>query len=102
MRVEMQKKPAAVAVSIQHNQHDVVRQLNTLRIKLEVARKRRGMSARRLAEKSGVAASTIRAIERGNRKAPPHYGTMEKLAEALGMDPRDILWPGNPYALDDE
>lgn len=72
------------------------------RLKLEVARKRRGMSARRLAEQSGVAPSTIRAIERGHRKAAPRYDTMEKLAEALGMAPHDILWPGNPYALDEE
>lgn len=68
---------------------------------LEVARKRRGLSARRLAEKSGVAASTIRAIEREQRIAAPHYDTMQKLAEALSMNPHDILWPGNPYALDD-
>ena len=93
------KKPTA---RIQSARHDVVQVPMRGRMKLEVARKRRGMSARRLAEKSGVAASTIRAIEREKRTAAPHYDTMQKLAEALGMNPHDILWPGDPYALDEE
>jgi transcriptional regulator with XRE-family HTH domain len=52
------------------------------------------MSATELATRAKVATSTITAIERG---AMPHMATIRKLAAALGCEPQDIAWPGDPF-----
>jgi len=58
------------------------------------------MSATELAARAKVATSTIMAIERG---AAPHMGTIRKLAAALGCEPQDIAWTGDPFgALDSD
>jgi transcriptional regulator with XRE-family HTH domain len=64
------------------------------------ARKRAVLSMNELAKKANVSASTIMDIERGAR---PQMRTIRKLAEALGVEPTDIAWPGDPLgALDQE
>ncbi len=47
------------------------------------------MSQRELAEASGLAASTVANIERG--ESEPRYATIRKLARALDVDPRELL-----------
>ena len=44
----------------------------------------------RLAEVAGVSPTTVSGIESG-RISRPHFGTLGKLARALGVDPRDLL-----------
>lgn len=44
----------------------------------------------RLAEEAGVSPTTVSGIESG-RIARPHFGTVRKLARALGVDPRELL-----------
>jgi transcriptional regulator with XRE-family HTH domain len=49
----------------------------------------RTMTIRQLAVKSGVDHSAISAIERGLRT--PHPSTIKKLADALEIEPRELL-----------
>jgi transcriptional regulator with XRE-family HTH domain len=56
---------------------------------LEEARLRRRLTQRALAARSGVSLSTIQAIEAG-RSSRVRFGTMEKLADVLGVEPEDI------------
>ncbi len=44
----------------------------------------------RLAEEAGVSPTTVSGIESG-RISRPHFGTVKKLARALGVDPRELL-----------
>ena len=46
----------------------------------------------RLAEEAGVSPTTVSGIESG-RISRPHFGTLGKLARALGVDPRELLAP---------
>ena len=57
--------------------------------KLRHWRLARTMSIRELAERSGVNHSAISEMERDKRN--PHPGTIRKLAEALGVEPRELL-----------
>jgi transcriptional regulator with XRE-family HTH domain len=66
---------------------------------LEEARLSKLFSAYELAKRSGVAHTTIIDIEQKNAK--PRLSTIRKLADALGVDPRDIAWPGNPLRQPD-
>jgi transcriptional regulator with XRE-family HTH domain len=59
-------------------------------------RKRRDFSANEVARRAGVAASTIRRIERGD---PPHIETINKIARALDCAPETIDWPGDPFGM---
>ena len=43
-----------------------------------------------LAEEAGVSPTTVSGIESG-RISRPHFGTVRKLARALGVDPRELL-----------
>ncbi len=57
--------------------------------KLKELRERRTLSQRELAERSGVAHTTIHALEVGKRtSAWPR--TVRSLAEALGVDPHEL------------
>ena len=49
----------------------------------------------RLAEEAGVSPTTVSGIENG-RISSPHFGTMRKLARALGVDPGGLLSAGEP------
>ena len=46
----------------------------------------------KLAEEAGVSPTTVSGIESG-RISNPHFGTVRKLAQALGVDPRGLLSP---------
>ncbi len=52
-------------------------------------REERGLSVEELAEKSGISATTIRAVERGDREARGE--TVAKLAKPLGLT-FDEVW----------
>ena len=60
-----------------------------IRLRLKEWRERRGLTQWGLAEKSGVGYATIARLEiyPGN----PRLTTLYRLAEALGVDPRDLL-----------
>ncbi len=57
--------------------------------KLKEARTRQLLTQQELAEKSGVGTNTIIRIERG--QVEPHFRTIRKLAEALGVEPQTLL-----------
>ena len=44
----------------------------------------------RLAKEAGVSPTTVSGIETG-RIARPHFGTLQKLAQALDLDPKVLL-----------
>lgn len=54
-------------------------------------REDRALSLQDLADRSGVAKATIVALEAGRRPARP--ATRRKLAEALRVQPNEIVWP---------
>jgi len=56
---------------------------------LASVRRRRLLTQRALAEKAGVALSTVYAIE-NSRRATPRFEVIRKLAEALDVDPHDV------------
>jgi len=56
---------------------------------LEATRLRRRLTQRALAARSGVSLSTIQAIEAG-RAGRVRFGTMEKLADILDVEPEEI------------
>ncbi len=58
--------------------------------KLKRERRAAGLTQAELADRSGVAQSTIAQIEGGVRKNP-HPRTLKSLAEALGLEARDLL-----------
>ena len=49
----------------------------------------------RLAEEAGVSPTTVSGIENG-RISSPHFGTVRKLARALGVDPSGLLSAAEP------
>jgi transcriptional regulator with XRE-family HTH domain len=49
----------------------------------------RGLSQRALAERTGLNFAYLSQIETGTRKGPVR--TMKKLAEALGLEPDDLI-----------
>ena len=61
-------------------------------MKLKELREERALSQRGLAALAGVAKDTIGQIERGKRKA--HPTTARKLADALGVEPKELMRKG--------
>jgi transcriptional regulator with XRE-family HTH domain len=59
--------------------------------RLRQLRKRSLMTQEQLAERSDVAVSTVIRIERN--QVEPHGSTIRKLAEALGVDPHELVKP---------
>jgi transcriptional regulator with XRE-family HTH domain len=57
--------------------------------RLRNLRKQALMSQRELAKRSGVGVTTIVRIERN--QVEPHGSTIRKLAEALGVDPYELV-----------
>lgn len=66
------------------------------RLRLEQMRRRRLWSMTRLGKEAHLATSTILAIERGKT---PRLSTIEKISQALGCEPEEIEWPGDPLWL---
>ena len=62
-------------------------------MKLRELRERKALSLRELAERSGVALTTIYRLEHGKTGAWPR--TVRKLAETLGVEPHELLKEGN-------
>jgi transcriptional regulator with XRE-family HTH domain len=58
--------------------------------KLRKVRDQRLLSQRELAEKAGLSPTTILKLE-ADRVGEPHPRTVRKLAEALGVDPRELV-----------
>ncbi len=58
--------------------------------KLRTIREARALSLRELEELSGVSYNTIWRIEDGRRKRT-HPRTVRKLAQALGVEPTDLM-----------
>jgi HTH-type transcriptional regulator, competence development regulator len=57
--------------------------------RLRALRKERALSQRELARMSAVGPVTISELERGVREAQPR--TIRKLAEALGVEPKELM-----------
>ena len=60
--------------------------------RLKELRRERVLSLRELEERSGVSYNTIWRLEDGRQGAHPR--TVRKLAEALGVEPADLLTEG--------
>src|SRR4051794_5735697 len=67
--------------------------------RLRRVRDQRMLTQAQLGDQAGVATFTISRIESG--RTEPRYSTIEKLAEALHVDPM-FLWQGEGKALLDE
>jgi transcriptional regulator with XRE-family HTH domain len=57
--------------------------------RLRRLRAERALTLRALAEISGVSYDTINKLELGRR--PAHASTIRKLADALGVEPRELM-----------
>jgi transcriptional regulator with XRE-family HTH domain len=57
--------------------------------RLRELRVERALSLRALGERSGVTFATINNLENGNR--PARLATIRKLAEALGVEPKELM-----------
>jgi transcriptional regulator with XRE-family HTH domain len=60
--------------------------------RLVVIRESRMWTQARLAEEAGVSPTTVSGIESG-RISRPRFGTLRKLARALGVEPEELLSP---------
>ena len=56
---------------------------------LKRLRRERAMSLRELGEKTSIAYDTINRLELGKQQAQPR--TIRKLADALGVEPRELM-----------
>src|ERR687894_2139508 len=63
---------------------------DTVGRRLVAIRGRRMWTQARLAEEAGVSPTTVSGIESG-RISRPHFGTLRKLARALGVDPEELI-----------
>jgi transcriptional regulator with XRE-family HTH domain len=61
--------------------------------KLRQLRRERALSQQKLGRMTGIAQSTISNLELGNR--PARLVSVRKLAEALGVEPKQIMKEGN-------
>jgi transcriptional regulator with XRE-family HTH domain len=59
--------------------------------RLKRLRKRKGLSAERLAHEAGVSSKTVSRLEKGETE-DPHDETLQKLAQALNVT-REEVWP---------
>ena len=59
---------------------------------LRGARERAALTQELLASKSGVSRKTIGDLENGRRGA--HPSTLGKISEALGVEPRELIYRG--------
>ena len=66
--------------------------LDTIGERLRKVRESKGLTIDELSEKCGLTSGHIGRIERDDSRNP-RFGTIQKLAEALGVNPEDILYP---------
>lgn len=59
--------------------------------RLKLVRERKALTQQQLAEKAGVNRVTITRLEHGNDQ--PFPTTVRKLADALGVEPEDLMEP---------
>jgi transcriptional regulator with XRE-family HTH domain len=71
----------------------------TVGTNLTVIRERRMWTQVRLAEEAGVSPTTVSEIETG-RISRPHFGTLRRLANALGVDPQALLSPEQSFSAE--
>jgi len=57
--------------------------------RLQQLRVERALTLRELGESSGISYDTINKLELGRR--PAHASTVRKLADALGVEPRELM-----------
>ena len=57
--------------------------------KLKKLREKHGFSVRGFAKEAGVSTETVYSVEHGKRQ--PSMKTLGKIAQALGVNPRDLL-----------
>ncbi len=57
--------------------------------KLKKLRTRRFLTQRQLAAKAGVSPTTVYKVEKN--EVEPHFSTILSIAEALGVDPAELL-----------
>jgi transcriptional regulator with XRE-family HTH domain len=69
-----------------------------VRSRLVILRESRMWTQGRLAEEAGISPTTVSGIESG-RISRPHFGTVKKLAGALGVDPRELFSSRSPERL---
>jgi transcriptional regulator with XRE-family HTH domain len=69
----------------------------TIGTNLTVIRERRMWTQVRLAKEAGVSPTTVSGIETG-RISRPHFGTLRRLASALGVDPQALLSPERSFS----
>jgi transcriptional regulator with XRE-family HTH domain len=62
-------------------------------VRLRELRRERALSQEDLERTTGIAQSTLSALERGKRDAQPR--TVRKLAEAFGVEPRELMKGGD-------
>ena len=63
---------------------------DTVGRKVAIIRERRMWTQARLAEEAGVSPTTVSGVESG-RILRPHFGTLRKLARALGVEPEELV-----------
>ena len=63
---------------------------DTVGRKLAIIRERRMWTQAQLAEEAGVSPTTVSGVESG-RILRPHFGTLRKLARALGVEPEELV-----------
>lgn len=68
--------------------------------RLQNLRRLRMWTQRRLAQEAGLSPTTLSGIETG-RISRPHFGTLRKLAQALGVDPEVLLSSGERVQQED-
>ncbi len=71
----------------------------TIGTNLTVIRERRMWTQVRLAKEAGVSPTTVSGIETG-RISRPHFGTLRRLASALGIDPQALLSPERSFSAE--
>jgi transcriptional regulator with XRE-family HTH domain len=75
-----------------HEGESTVTERSTAGAKVALIRERRMWTQVRLAREAGISPTTVSGIESG-RISRPHFGTLRKLARALGVEPEELLAP---------
>ena len=60
-------------------------------VKLKRARQSRAMTQAELAKAAGIRQGTVSLLEQDDRTSPARMSTVRKLADALGIDPSEII-----------